>query len=118
MKDMWQKEQYPDLVSLASGALLMLAPFAFGFDGLGAASWNAVLSGCLIVTLALVALAAFEEWQAWWILAAGVWVVISPWLLNFHSDAIAFRVHMILGIAAALASAVRIWFEHDPPIAA
>jgi hypothetical protein len=86
----------------------MLAPFAFGFGGEGAASWNAVLSGCLIVTLALVALAAFEEWQAWWILAAGVWVTVSRWLMEFHSHAIPLRVHLILGVAAAAASAARI----------
>jgi SPW repeat len=117
MNDLWQKEQYPDLVSLAAGSLLMLAPFAFGFAGEGAASWNAVLSGCLIVILTLVALVAFEEWQAWWILAAGVWVTVSPWLMEFHANTLALRVHLILGMAVAAASAIRIWFERDPPIA-
>ena len=52
----------------------------------------------------MAALAAFAVWEEWLNLAAGLWLVVSPWLLGFqNSDAMTLHV-VIGGIVAALAS--------------
>lgn len=117
MIDNWRKEEYPDLISFAMGALLVVSPWAVGFMSETSASWNAVLSGSLITLLSLIGLAVFVDWQAWWNLAAGVWVAVSPWLIAFSTDTSATRVHCIVGTVVAVASVLRISLENDPPVA-
>jgi hypothetical protein len=118
MIDNWRKEEYPDLINLTLGALLIASPWAFGFMAVESASWNAVLSGSLITLLSLIGLALIVEWPAWWNFAAGMWVTVSPWLLTFASNTVAVRVHCLVGASIALVSLVRISFGSDPRVTA
>jgi hypothetical protein len=115
MQTTWRKEQIPDLLNLTLGALLMVSPWALAFMPESAIAWNAVLSGSLVVVLALGALAMFQQWQAWASMAAGLWIAISPWVIGFAGHADGLRVHLIIGATVAVAAAVRHWLEGQPP---
>ena len=81
MEKLWRKEVTPDVLNAALGLLLFLSPFVFRSFGDSAASWNAWLSGILIVILAITALVQYAEWQHWLtLMMVGVWVTLSPWL--------------------------------------
>ncbi|WP_291855450.1 SPW repeat protein [Bradyrhizobium sp.] len=113
MNIVWKKEMIADLVSLVIGLGLFLSPWVFGFSAESPMNWNAWLSGILIAALALVALAAFAEWPEWLTLAAGVWVVVSPWVVQFSSNATVTPLHVIAGIVVVVVAALRLWFLHQ-----
>jgi hypothetical protein len=115
MKITWRKENFPDLINLVIGAVLLISPWLFGFAGETAAAWNAALAGALIAVLAIAAVAAFDDWEEWVSLAAGAWVAVSPWLLGFTGNTMATRVHAICGVIVAVVAAVRLWLAHNGP---
>ncbi|WP_084777540.1 SPW repeat protein [Bradyrhizobium sp.] len=61
----------------------------------------------------LAALTAFAKWEEWIALAVGVWVTLSPWLMQFSNSAAATPVHVIAGTVVALIAAIRIWYTHS-----
>jgi hypothetical protein len=86
-----------DTVNLVIGLGLFVSPWGFGFAGESPTNWNAWLSGILIAALAVAALAIFIEWQEWIALAAGIWVALSPWVLDFSAKATVTTLHVIAG---------------------
>jgi hypothetical protein len=115
MEQTWKKEAIADVINLILGAWLFLTPWIFGFVPEAAASWNAWLTGLAIGVLAIAALVAIAEWEEWINLVLGLWVAASAWIVGFASHATATRVHVLVGIAVAVASAVRLWFMHRSP---
>lgn len=75
-----------DAVSLVLGLGLIVSPWVFGFEGIAAAFWNALIVGAAIVILSLLALRDFHNWEEWLDAAVGAWLVISPWILGIVSD--------------------------------
>lgn len=115
----WKREGLTDIANLVLGVLLFLSPWLFGFTS-QAASWNAWLSGVVLGGLAVAALAAFAKWEEWLSLIAGVWVAVSPWLEGFSAETAATRLHLVVGVAAVVLSAVKLWlvYHHQPKVTA
>ena len=67
-------------VASALGVWLMFAPAAFGTTGPAADS--ARLSGALIVTVAVVAMAEVGRAIRWLNVPLGLWVALAPWVLS------------------------------------
>jgi hypothetical protein len=109
----WTK-QVPDLINLALGIWLFLAPWIFGFAAELVASVVAWGSGAVVAIVAIAALATFAAWEEWVNAAVGVGAAVSPWLLGFSSNAVALRVHLIAGIAIAALAALRLWLQQRP----
>jgi hypothetical protein len=113
MNTVWKKDMIADVVSLVIGLGLFFSPWALGFSAESPTNWNAWLSGIVIAALAAAALAVFAEWPEWLTLAAGVWVALSPWVLQFSSNATVTPLHVIAGIVVVAAAALRLWFLHQ-----
>lgn len=109
----WKSERVCDVLNLILGAILVLSPWIFGFAS-GAQSQNAVISGIVIVILSIAALAAFMEWEEWINLLAGIWVLVSPWVLGFANAATAMWTHVIIGLLVAVIAAVELWLVRRP----
>src|SRR4029450_9706655 len=92
------RETAIDLVNAVLGVCLALAPWALGFTGEVAPTWNALIVGAAIALVALGALFAFREWEEWVNLALGVWAILAPWLLGFTTVAAAMYAHGIIGL--------------------
>lgn len=113
MNTAWKKDMTADAVNLVLGLALFLSPWALGFSAESPTNWNAWLSGLLVAALAVAALAVFAEWPEWLALAAGVWVALSPWVLQFSSNPSVTPLHVVTGVLVAAAAALRIWFLHQ-----
>lgn len=77
MREYWQ-----DWVILFTGGWVFIAPWFYGFDTLPGAAWTAWIVGGLSGLLGLAALAVFSAWQHWGVIAAGLWLAVSPWVVG------------------------------------
>jgi hypothetical protein len=109
-----------DTLNLLLAVWLFLSPWVVGFVHVTPAAWTAWLSAIAIAIFAIVALAAFAEWEEWINLILGVWVLISPWVVQIagqHKPTLAL---FLTGAAVAVISAVDLWLLHrrPPPVTA
>jgi hypothetical protein len=110
----WRNEAIIDILNLVLGAVLLLSPWIFAFEA-GAQSQNAVVFGVVIAVLAIAGLVAFAEWEEWLNLAAGLWVLVSPWVLGFTDSTNAMHVHLWIGIVVAVLAGIEIYLVHRHP---
>jgi SPW repeat len=108
----WKNERVCDVLNLILGAFLFFTPWIFGFAA-GAETLNAIISGIIIAVLSIASLAVFMEWEEWLNLVAGLWVLVSPWLLGF-ANTTAMGVHVTVGILVVVIAAVELWMMHRP----
>ena len=86
-----EHRHWQDWVSGAVGLWLIVCPFLLTFS-LGEATpttmitANFVICGGLALLLALAVLAAFRIWEEWLTVALGIWLIISPWMLDFAAS--------------------------------
>jgi hypothetical protein len=110
------RETAIDLVNAVLGVCLALAPWALGFTGEVAATWNALIVGAAIALVALGALFVFREWEEWVNLALGVWAILAPWLLGFTTVAAAMYAHVIIGLIVGVLAALDLWMIRNRPL--
>ncbi|ACL57656.1 SPW repeat protein [Methylobacterium nodulans] len=104
-----------NLVNAAAAAVLFISPWLFGYSGEQAAPWNAWICGLVIAIVALAAVIAFQEWEEWINLVAGLWVAVSPWALGFAGLAYATWTAVAVGLGVAILAAVELWLIHQSP---
>jgi len=95
------------------GLILLLSPWVFGFAAIKSAYWTAGTGGIVIGVIATAALAQRAEWHEWVVLAAGLCLVVSPWLFGFVQVITATITHVVGGGLAAALAAVEIWRFHS-----
>ena len=116
LEQRWRKELIIDYIKLALAAFLILTPWIFGFTSVAVVSGNTWISGAVIGLASIAAIVALAEWEEWVSLALGLWVMISPWVLGFHTTVIsAMRADVAVGIAVALIAAAELWMIHRNP---
>jgi hypothetical protein len=94
-------------VNLVLGVWLFISPWALRFWGtMPGSSGNFLMVGVALVVFALVGLNARGLWQEWVNLVLGIWLIVSPWLLGFHTHAVARDDAIVVGIVTAV---VALW---------
>lgn len=93
------KSRIADWINLVLGIALFVSPWVLGFADGGTAVWNACYSGAIVAVLAFYALANFSLWHERLMAVAGLWILVSPWVIGFTGIAAALWVHVVLGIA-------------------
>lgn len=78
---------WQDATCLVLGLWLIVSPWVLGFSAMQWAVWNAVVLGIIVVLMALAELIEFHDWEEWTDMVIGCWLIISPWLLGFASEA-------------------------------
>jgi cytochrome b561 len=53
-------------------------------------------------------------WEEWLNLIAGLWAIVSPWVLGFQGTP-AVTVHVVIGIIVAVLAAVELWLRYRNP---
>jgi hypothetical protein len=109
----WSNAKYCDAANLILGAALFFSPWIFGFAA-GPETQNAWMTGIVIAGLSIAALAAFAVWEEWLNLIAGLWAIVSPWVLGFQGTT-AMTVHVVIGIIVAVLAAIELWILHQTP---
>ena len=87
--------------------ILGIAPFVFGFSGVGAALWTALISG-----VALLVTGIAKWYKAAFIL--GIWVFVAPFILDFSSTPAALWTSLVVGTVIAVWSGIK-WFGAKSP---
>jgi hypothetical protein len=110
--DDWSSIRLCDVVNLALSVVLFFSPWLFGL-ATGAQWQTASIVGIIIAVLSIAALAAFAVWEEWLNLAAGLALIVSPWLLGFqNSDAM--TIDVVIGVIVAALAALEVWLIHLP----
>jgi len=109
--DDWSSVRLCDVVNLILSGVLFFSPWLFDLSS-GAPWQTASIVGIIIAVLSIAALAAFAVWEEWFILIAGLALIVSPWLLGFqNSDAMGIDV--IIGVIVAALAAFEVWLTRD-----
>jgi hypothetical protein len=112
MLERWRSQT--NLINFLFAALLFLSPWMLGFS-YSAAGLNAWGSGLLLGLFSLLAVLSYSEWEEWIDLALGLWVLGSPWTLNFPPDSAATKVHVMIGLIVSALAITELWKEHHAP---
>jgi hypothetical protein len=113
----WRKEAWIDVVNLLFAAFLFASPWIYGFASVPATARDAWICGIMIGLASIRAILAYSEWEEWVSVLFGLWVLISPWALDFHHTvAPAMRVDVVVGIVVIMLAAVRMWSMRLPHV--
>ena len=109
--DDWSSIRLCDVVNCILGGVLFFSPWLFDLSH-GAQWQTASIVGIIIAVLSIAALACFAVWEEWFILVAGIGLIVSPWLLGFqNSDAMIIDV--VIGVLVALLAAFEVWLTRE-----
>lgn len=107
----WRDESILDLYNLVLAALLFVSPWFFAHRN-GTAIIDLRASGAAIAVISLAAMFAIAYWEEWTNFLAGVWLIVSPWVLGFtHTSAMHFSI--AVGAAVAFLAALELWLMYD-----
>jgi hypothetical protein len=109
--DEWSSAKLCDVANLILGMILFFSPWLFSLPA-GAPCQTASIIGILIAVSSIAALAAFAIWEEWLTLAAGLALIVSPWVLGFQ-DSEAMTIDAVIGIFVVLLAAVEVWFTAE-----
>ena len=75
-------------------------------EGVGSASmWSLAVVGLVVTFVALFAALAFKPWLEWLNMMLGLWLLVSPWVFDFHaSEALRWNAILTGSAIAALAA--------------
>jgi hypothetical protein len=120
------KRDYAAQARIASGINILLgvwlidSPWIFDYSG-SAAVLNSVFVGVLIAILAASRLASLRDTESLSVvnLILALWIIASPWVYGYSTNAAAVRDNLLLGLAIATlaswsGSATFFGLEHPP----
>jgi SPW repeat len=111
MLQRWRKESVLDIYNLLLAVILFGTPW-FLAHASRTAALDLWLSSAAIIVLSLAAMVAFSLWEEWINAALGVWLIVSPWLLDFaHTRAMHFSIG--IGIAITFLAALDLWLRYE-----
>jgi hypothetical protein len=109
--DDWSSVRLCDVLNLILAGLLFFSPWLFGFST-GAQWQTASVVGLIMAVLSIAAIAAFAVWEEWLNLAAGLALIVSPWLLGFQNSA-AMNIDVAIGVTVAALAALEVWLTRE-----
>ncbi len=96
------------------------APYLFGFANEQVAMRNAIVSGILLVVFSALSAYGFGRWSdtaasvfGWLASLTGLWLAISPFILNYEEVMPAFWSALIVGLVSFIIAGVVASFAHD-----
>jgi SPW repeat len=96
------KMRWQDWGTLVVGIWLGVSPWVLGFSAEQAATWNALILGVAMLVYSIVELSVPKAWEEWAMLVAGIWLLVSPWVLGFTVETRAAWDTAIVGVVAAV----------------
>lgn len=89
--------RWQDTTNLVLGILLLISPWALGYDSASAAAWNAWVMGVWVALGAGLALADMALFVEWIVAFGGLWLFLSPRILAFTDHSLATVVQAAFG---------------------
>ncbi|MGV8083794.1 MAG: SPW repeat protein [Coriobacteriia bacterium] len=95
-----RRARWASSLNVLAGIWLVIAPFILGFTSSASAMWNSIAVGAVVVVLA--AIRAFNpderEGISWVNVVLGLWMVVSPYVLNYTNVSSAQTNALITGV--------------------
>jgi SPW repeat len=91
-----------DVVNLILGLWLVISPWALAYMMETIPMWNAIIVGVIIAVAAIAALVAFHKWEEWANVALAVWLIISPFALDYASQTTVLWNQLIVGVLVGI----------------
>lgn len=106
-------------INILAGLWLILAPFALDYATVEAALWNSVIVGIAVAVMAIVRVTQPREYEgvSWVNFVLGIWLVVSPFVLNLMNIEALVWNNIIVGVivlALAATSAMATRRLHEP----
>src|SRR5262249_12514065 len=94
------------ILNIIAGLWLIIAPFWMGFYTVPGALWNNLIVGIVVAILALIRATnpAGNVGLSWINLLLGLWLIVSPFFVNYGFLVVPMRMDVILGIIVAVLS--------------
>ena len=104
--------QWRDVANLILGLWLVISPWALSYMMETIPTWNAIIVGVVIAVAAIGALVAFHKWEEWVNVALAVWLIVSPFVLDYASNTTVLWNQIIVG---ALVGILALWAALTTP---
>jgi len=88
-------------LDIVAGVWVFLSPFIFRFSDIPSALWTNLIAGAIVIILASIRLSdqgSKMTWPSWVNVIVGVWLLISPFMLNLSATPAFMWNNVILGI--------------------
>jgi hypothetical protein len=109
----WRRASALDCYSGLFGIFLILSPWLFAYSS-ERARIDIWASGAAITALSVAAILIFAVWEEWLNLFFGLWLIASPWALDFvHTRAM--HVSIGLGALVTFIAALELWLVRYQP---
>ena len=102
---------WEDYCSAGLGVLIVLSPILAGGPVETAVMISAGLAGVLITMFALLEIMVIERWEEVLELACGLWVIVSPLLLDYGG--ILATSHFVLGGLVCVLALLELWQDRN-----
>jgi hypothetical protein len=119
---MFKTLQWEDWAGIAVGLWMLASPWVLGYTDHNAATMNALLLGTVLIVVELLNLDQHQSAEEWIDIAAGLWLLASPFVVGFTSTSTATLNALAVGaltiLLAVLALSpldekIRLWWrEH------
>lgn len=105
---MEKKTAWEDWVNVFLGAWIFVIPWSVSHSlpnlAMSGAMWNFWIVGAVVVISAALALSDIKPWEEWTNLTAGVWLILSPWILGYANQSGLLWNSVIVGLAVSVLS--------------
>jgi hypothetical protein len=91
-----------DVANLILGLWLVISPWALSYMTETVPTWNAIIVGLIIAVAAAGALIAFHTWEEWVNVVLAVWLIVSPFALDYASHATVLWNQLIVGVLVGI----------------
>lgn len=96
-------KHWEDWVSWLLGFWLLLSPWTLSYSDDAPALRNAVTMGFVLIFVEVVTLSLFRPWEEWANILIGIWLIASPFVLDFVNPAGTTNAIVIGGLVLLLA---------------
>lgn len=100
---------WEDWVGMLVGILIVLSPWLAPEQHSRSVIWNAVLVGGIVLALAQLAYVSLQRWEETGEVGCGLWLVASPFFLDYAKSGTLRYWHFVLGAIVVLLAALELW---------
>ena len=95
-------KHWQDVVSVVVGLWLMASPWVLGIQKPLAAEGSFVILGAVLIGFVVTEFFIRESWEEWSELAIGLWLIASPWILEFTDVRAAMQNAIACGVVLSV----------------
>ncbi|PRD45208.1 hypothetical protein C5748_03035 [Phyllobacterium phragmitis] len=106
-----QHRSWEDIAMMALGAIIFVSPLFYPVGGNVTIVVSAMITGAVIAALGIMEMVSLRRWEEMLAFLAGVWMIVSPYALNYMGPLRSW--HIALGLIVALVAALQMWQDRN-----